>query len=71
MLIEFPPKASKITLELAGIAFELTDFGRRLAPSKLNPNYKRPWYMYNLELKIVPIGTVEVVNGLLSVSKVY
>lgn len=25
----------------------------------------------NLELKIVPIGTVEVVNGLLSVSKVY
>lgn len=25
----------------------------------------------NLELKIIPIGTVEVVNGLLSVSKVY
>lgn len=32
--------------------FELEDFGRRLGPSKLNPNYKRPWYKCNLELKI-------------------
>lgn len=32
--------------------FELEDFGRHLAPSKLNPNYKRPWYKCNLEFKI-------------------
>lgn len=42
----------KIYGEKHCFTFELTDFGRRLAPSKLNPNYKRPWYMYNLELKI-------------------
>ena len=32
--------------------FELEDFGRQLAPSKLNPNYKRPWYKSQLQFKI-------------------
>lgn len=32
--------------------FELTDFGRSLGVSKINPNYKRPWYKSNLTLEI-------------------
>lgn len=32
--------------------FELQDFGRQLGVSKLNPNYKRPWYKCNLEFTI-------------------
>ena len=32
--------------------FELQDFGRQLGVSKINPNYKRPWYKCNLELTI-------------------
>ena len=32
--------------------FELQDFGRKLGVSKINPNYKRPWYKCNLELTI-------------------
>lgn len=29
---------------------ELQDFGRHLGVSKINPNYKRPWYQWNLEM---------------------
>ena len=32
--------------------FALEDFGRHLGVSRINPDYKRPWYKCNLEFKI-------------------
>ena len=34
------------------VRLELQDFGRQLGKSKINPDYKRPWYRWNLTMHI-------------------